>query len=323
MANNAPVSIYTTPTCHFCHAAKEFFAANGVTYTEHNVASDLEKRKEMIETSGNCVSCLRSRILGSKLRRLSANCMLAGLSVAMHTSPNMGTCPWMALYYNKQVRRYPIETINSVKKDRAKGTSLSQLMAKYQMSKTNVWHHVRRIHLSPEKRKAIRSYLGGSRAEKVREWERARREASSILEKVNIKSAWPILYAALYWSEGTKSSFVFTNTDERMIRVFLFILRTYLGVKNDALDFMIRTCVPMNASVCRKYWAGVANVPMSQIRINHNDTHNKSNTEYGMCRITLKRGAYHLKLVHCLFRSVADKMLFSGSRSSTDRTSHS
>lgn len=201
--------------------------------------------------------------------------------------------------------------------------SLSQLMAKYQMSKTNIWHHVRRIELSPAVRKAIRAYLGGSRAEKLREWERAREEARSILEKADIKSAWPVLYAALYWSEGTKSSFVFTNTDERMIRVFLLILRTRLGVKNDALDFMVRTCTPMNSLVCRKYWAEVAGVPLSKIRINHNDKHNKSSTEYGMCRITLKRGAYHLKLVHCLFHDIADKMLGISSRSSTDRTSHS
>ena len=32
--------------------AKDFFKANNVAYTEHNVASDLEKRKEMMEKSG-------------------------------------------------------------------------------------------------------------------------------------------------------------------------------------------------------------------------------------------------------------------------------
>jgi len=46
------VTIYSTPSCHFCHAAKEFFDANKVQYTDYNVASDLEKRKEMIEKSG-------------------------------------------------------------------------------------------------------------------------------------------------------------------------------------------------------------------------------------------------------------------------------
>ena len=32
--------------------AKEYFTENGVAYTEYNVSSDLEKRKEMIEKSG-------------------------------------------------------------------------------------------------------------------------------------------------------------------------------------------------------------------------------------------------------------------------------
>lgn len=52
MAKNIPVTIYSTPTCHFCHMAKEFFDANKVTYTDFNVATDLEKRREMIEKSG-------------------------------------------------------------------------------------------------------------------------------------------------------------------------------------------------------------------------------------------------------------------------------
>ncbi|OGG85834.1 NrdH-redoxin [Candidatus Kaiserbacteria bacterium RIFOXYB1_FULL_46_14] len=46
------VTIYSTPTCHFCHAAKDFFNDNKVAYTEHDVASDLDKRKEMVEMTG-------------------------------------------------------------------------------------------------------------------------------------------------------------------------------------------------------------------------------------------------------------------------------
>lgn len=47
-----PVTIYTTPTCHFCQMAKEFFKANNVQYSELNVAADADKRTEMIEKSG-------------------------------------------------------------------------------------------------------------------------------------------------------------------------------------------------------------------------------------------------------------------------------
>ena len=46
------VSIYSTPTCVYCNMAKSFFKANGVTYSEFNVASDLDKRKEMIDKTG-------------------------------------------------------------------------------------------------------------------------------------------------------------------------------------------------------------------------------------------------------------------------------
>jgi glutaredoxin-like YruB-family protein len=46
------VIIYSTPACHFCHLAKEFFKEKGIQYTEHNVLTDLEKRQEMIDKSG-------------------------------------------------------------------------------------------------------------------------------------------------------------------------------------------------------------------------------------------------------------------------------
>ena len=46
------VVIYSTPTCHFCQMTKEFFKENNVEYTDYDVSTDAEKRKEMIEKSG-------------------------------------------------------------------------------------------------------------------------------------------------------------------------------------------------------------------------------------------------------------------------------
>jgi len=46
------VTIYSTPVCHFCQSAKEFFKEHNVEFTEHDVASDAEKREEMIEMTG-------------------------------------------------------------------------------------------------------------------------------------------------------------------------------------------------------------------------------------------------------------------------------
>lgn len=46
------VTMYSTPTCHYCNMAKEYFKMNNVDYTVFDVASDTEKRKEMMEKSG-------------------------------------------------------------------------------------------------------------------------------------------------------------------------------------------------------------------------------------------------------------------------------
>lgn len=46
------VEIYSTPTCTYCNMAKEFFKEKNVAYTEYNVATDIAKRQEMVEKSG-------------------------------------------------------------------------------------------------------------------------------------------------------------------------------------------------------------------------------------------------------------------------------
>jgi len=52
MDTKPKVTIYSTPTCHFCHAVKNFFAENNIEFTDYNVAQDAEKRTEMIDKSG-------------------------------------------------------------------------------------------------------------------------------------------------------------------------------------------------------------------------------------------------------------------------------
>jgi len=46
------VTIYSTPTCHFCQMAKEFFNEKGVKYTAYDVSVDAAKREEMIKMTG-------------------------------------------------------------------------------------------------------------------------------------------------------------------------------------------------------------------------------------------------------------------------------
>ncbi|HLE02128.1 MAG TPA: glutaredoxin domain-containing protein [Dehalococcoidia bacterium] len=45
------VTVYSTPTCPWCHRAKKFLQENQVAYEEKDVASDHDARHEMIRIS--------------------------------------------------------------------------------------------------------------------------------------------------------------------------------------------------------------------------------------------------------------------------------
>lgn len=46
------ILIYSTPTCPYCHKAKEYLKGKGYKYTDIDVAANHDKAKEMVEKSG-------------------------------------------------------------------------------------------------------------------------------------------------------------------------------------------------------------------------------------------------------------------------------
>jgi glutaredoxin-like YruB-family protein len=46
------VVVYTTPTCGYCHQAKQFLGRQGVPFVEKNVAADRRAATEMVRLSG-------------------------------------------------------------------------------------------------------------------------------------------------------------------------------------------------------------------------------------------------------------------------------
>jgi len=46
------VKIYSTPTCPYCHMAKDFFKENKIEFQDINVAVDRNAAQEMVKISG-------------------------------------------------------------------------------------------------------------------------------------------------------------------------------------------------------------------------------------------------------------------------------
>ena len=49
---NKKIEIYSTETCHFCHMAKDWLNEKGIPFIDYNVGVDAEKRKEMVDLTG-------------------------------------------------------------------------------------------------------------------------------------------------------------------------------------------------------------------------------------------------------------------------------
>jgi len=48
----AKVTVYSTPSCPWCHKAKDFLKENKIKFEDKNVADDDAARNEMVEKSG-------------------------------------------------------------------------------------------------------------------------------------------------------------------------------------------------------------------------------------------------------------------------------
>lgn len=50
--NMKMVEIYSTPTCHYCHLAKDWMDSHKIAYTNYDVSTDTAKREEMMDMTG-------------------------------------------------------------------------------------------------------------------------------------------------------------------------------------------------------------------------------------------------------------------------------
>ena len=50
--DNKKVKVYSTPSCPWCHKAKEFLEEHKIKFEEHDVSADQDAAKKMFEKTG-------------------------------------------------------------------------------------------------------------------------------------------------------------------------------------------------------------------------------------------------------------------------------
>lgn len=120
----------------------------------------------------------------------------------------------------------------------------------------------------------------------------------------------------LYWAEGTKKVCDFINSDGRMIKLYLGILREVLKISELNIKPTIRFFSNAEKKNCLNYWSKITGIPKHRFAVRMNDGGTRGRTEYGMCRISLTRGkgSETLKLIHSLidqsYREIMTKFGF-------------
>lgn len=205
------------------------------------------------------------------------------------------------------MRKHSNEKIKEIKNLRREGYSINDIVAKTGVPKTTIWHHIHNIKLSPKHIALIKMKQGGSKIRSQNEWLKSREQAREVLSGGN---KYPCaLMAMLYWAEGNKEAFAFTNTDGKMIKLCLIILKKYFKIKETDIKLTLRIFTNLNRNKCLRYWSEATELPKNKLIIYLNDGGTRGKAQYGICRLTVKKGGYLLKLMNSLINNITDEIL--------------
>lgn len=183
----------------------------------------------------------------------------------------------------------------------------------------SVSKYIKGVKILPKYQGIWLSKRNGSKARKERLQENANRKAKEQLTSLNTREKLVFL-TALYWGEGGKTDFNFTNSDPEMIKVFVSGLKEILGIEQKDIRASIRIYEDLDKNICLNHWSKITNIPVDEfVNVDVLKGKKTGKLQYGLCRIRIKRGGNVLKYLLALNKRIAE--LFSKSpNSSTDRT---
>lgn len=197
--------------------------------------------------------------------------------------------------------------IKQLRQLRRTGHSIHEIMDKLDMPKTTVWHHVQKVEVLSQYQTLLKKKRGGGNKRKIANIEKAVKEASSLFSGTDRDLL--IALAMLYWAEGSKGSPEFINSDGRMIFLYLQILRNVLNIPDESIHVTIRIFTGMDRGSCLKHWSQVTKISSKVFTVRLNDGGTRGRTEYGLCRIGVRKGGHFLKLMHALIDESFDYLI--------------
>lgn len=187
---------------------------------------------------------------------------------------------------------------------RKKGYSIPEISKECSISKSTVLRYAKKVEILP---KYYGRWIDRHNAGKIvaqRRWDAAVKESKVLIDDID-KKDWVLIVASLYWAEGAKRDFSFSNTDPKMVRVFISILRNIFGVKNEDFKISLRLYEDLDKNKCIRYWSGVVGFSLrGRVSINILKGLKMGKLQFGMCRVRVRKGGFLLKK----FSAITDRI---------------
>ena len=92
-----------------------------------------------------------------------------------------------------------------------------------------------------------------------------------------------------------------------MLKIFLTGMKKTFQVRLGEWSLLIRITKDNDAERVVHYWRRITQIPQSNIKVNVDIVQNKSKATNGICRLTLRKGGYRLKLMNAIIQIIVEK----------------
>ncbi len=204
------------------------------------------------------------------------------------------------------MRKLAAGTVSKIKTFRRHGFSIPEISRKLLIPKSTVFRYIQGVAIAPEYYQRWQDRRNASKIISLRNWQIAEKNAKEMLPRIT-KREMAIMGAMLYWGEGSKGDFSFSNTDPQMIRFFLKILRSAFGIKDSEIKVSLRIYEDLDRKKCLKFWSKTTRIKLdSTTSINVLKGSKKGKLKYGMCRIRVRKSGLLLKQILSIIKLLAE-----------------
>ncbi len=191
---------------------------------------------------------------------------------------------------------------------RSKGYSVPEISKEVPVSKTTVLRYVKGVEILPEYLSEWAGKRGGSRKIRLQKELKAYEEGKKFISELSEREKMFFL-CALYWAEGNKKDFSLSNTDPRLIKVFVECMRDVFKLDNNNFFINVRLYEDLDEEKSLDFWSKVVKISKNNLKgVNILKGKKKGKLEHGMCRVRIAKGGDFLKKIMGINKAVFESL---------------